>query len=241
MLLYYITDRQQFSGSEREKREKLLVRIADAAKCGIDFIQLRERDLPARELEALTADAMTAIRAPAPADVNSGKRTKLLVNSRIDVALAAGANGVHLRSTDVAASEARALAKATRSDPAGWPAGLLISVSCHSLREVRLAESHGADLVLFAPVFEKTAGSIAPHGVKGLRAVCQDRHAARPAAPVLALGGVTVRNAGECMQAGAAGVAGIRLFQEGDLAATVAELRSTADGGTALRAKNRRG
>lgn len=230
MLLYYITDRQQFSGSEREKRDKLLARIADAARWAIDFIQLRERDLPAGELEALAADAMTAIGAAAPADVNSGKRTKLLVNSRIDVALAAGANGVHLRSTDIAASEARALAaKVARSDPAGWPAGFLISVSCHSPREVRLAEGHGADLVLFAPVFEKTAGSISTHGVKGLRGVCHDRRAAQPAVPVLALGGVTVGNAKSCIQAGAAGLAGIRLFQEGDLAATVTELRSAKD------------
>lgn len=248
MLLYYITDRHQFSGPEREKREKLVARIACAAKCGVDFIQLRERDLPARELEALTAEAMAAVRSAAPGDFNSGKRTKLLVNSRIDVSLALGADGVHLRSTDMAASEARALvAQAAHGNSAGWPTGLLISVSCHSAPEVRLAESHGADLALFAPVFEKSGGSTPPHGLKGLRAVCRDRRAARPAVPVLALGGVTVNNAGSCLRAGAAGVAGIRLFQEGDLAATVAQLRSCADGGhsacfeTRFAPKNRRG
>ena len=225
MLLYYITDRRRFAGSEEEKKEKLLARIAEAARCGIDFIQLRERDLPARELEGLTSEAVTVVRAAALAESRARKCTKLLVNSRIDVALVASADGVHLRSTDIVASEARALAaKAATNSSAGRPGGFFISVACHSAREARLAESHGADLVLFAPVFEKTTESISPHGVKGLRAVCRDRHGARPAVPVLALGGVTVENASSCIRAGAAGVAGIRLFQEGDLAATVAEL-----------------
>jgi thiamine-phosphate pyrophosphorylase len=236
LLLYYITDRQQFSGPEREKRERLLARIASAAKCGIDFIQLRERDLPARELEALAAEALAAIHnlpPSVPTASGPGKHavvkslSKLLVNSRIDVALAIGADGVHLRAADMAASEARALAaRVVQNSSATATDSFLISVACHNRVEVRLAESHGADLVLFAPVFEKHMGeSLLPQGITGLRAVCRDRRAARPAVPVLALGGLTIHNAGACLRAGAAGVAAIRLFQEGDLDATVAELR----------------
>jgi thiamine-phosphate pyrophosphorylase len=234
LLLYYITDRYQFAGSDQEKKEKLLARIGWAAQCGVDYIQLRERDLTARELETLTSEAIAVVREAAAILSNAGKGTKLLVNSRMDVALATGADGVHLRSTDMAASEARAIvAKAWSRNEARAQGFFFISVSCHSGKEVRLAESHGADMVLFAPVFEKSEGRGAPHGIQGLRAVCRDSRAARPAVHVLALGGVTVNNAGACMHAGAAGVAGIRLFQEGDLAATVAVLRSLK---TSLRA-----
>lgn len=235
MLLYYITDRHQFPGTEPEKQQKLLARIAEAAQCGIDFIQLRERDLSARELESLAEKALVAIRSALSSALTaekSGPRppptrsSKLLINSRLDVALAVGADGVHLRSTDIAASEARAVvAKAFHENESPAAPGFVISVSCHSGAEVRLAEAHGADLVLFAPVFEKSDVSFAPHGIAGLRAVSRDKRAAQPPVPVLALGGVTIANAAACLRAGASGVAGIRLFQEGNLSETVSKLR----------------
>lgn len=220
MLLYYITDRQRFAGSEAEKRAKVLARIAEAANAGVDFVQLRERDLSARELESLAEKAREAIGQSSSAPPGP----KLLINSRLDVALAIGAHGVHLRADDISASEARAVASKAHSSRSA-SAKFYVSVSCHTPAEVRLAEAHGSDLVLFAPLFEKAGGQQEPHGIKGLSAVCRDRRAARPPVKVLALGGVVVENAAACLKAGAAGVAGIRLFQEGELRATIERLR----------------
>ncbi len=219
MLLYYITNRLAFAGTEAEKRAKLLHRIAEAANAGVDFVQLRERDLSARELERLAEKALRSVR-----QADAALRPKLLINSRLDVALAVGADGVHLRSDDITASEARAIAaKASDDRPVRT---VLFSVSCHTPAEVRLAEANGAELVLFAPVFEKAGEEVVAHGVKGLRAVCRDRRAARPPVPVLALGGVDIVRAKSCVAAGAAGVAGIRLFQEGDIGETAKQLRA---------------
>src|SRR5450755_169862 len=107
-LLYYITDRSQFRGDESARRGALLAKIAEAARAGVDYIQLRERDLSARELETLARDALTVVRhSSALRTENPEPRTRLLVNSRTDVALATGADGVHLRSNDVVAHEVR--------------------------------------------------------------------------------------------------------------------------------------
>lgn len=203
MLLYYITDRTQFAGDETSRRRALLDKIAEAARCGVNFIQLREKDLCARELEALARDAVLAVR-------ENSSRTRLLINSRTDVAIACGAGGVHLRSEDVFPGEVRA---AWRSMNA--PA---ISVSCHSPAEVARAAAEGADLAVFAPVFEKQGSAVV--GLGALRAACE--HPIK----VLALGGVTLENARACVEAGAAGVAGIRLFQGNDMARVVGALRS---------------
>src|SRR5713101_4720651 len=94
-LLYYITDRRQFPGNEASCRRKLLEKIAEAAHAGVDFIQLREKDLSSRDLELLAAEAIKSIRENAPRAGNRELRTDfgaaLLINSRTDVALAAGA------------------------------------------------------------------------------------------------------------------------------------------------------
>ena len=225
MLLYYITDRHPFAGSESEKQAQLLARIAEAARLGVDFIQLRERDLAARELEQLAQKVLLTIGKRSTTSTSA----KLLINSRLDVALAVGADGVHLRADDISASEARTVAaKASAKSIAS--AKFYISVSCHTPAEVRLAEAHGADLALFAPVFEKTGGQFEPHGIRSLRAVCRDSRAARPPIPILALGGVDIDNAASCLKAGAAGLAGIRIFQKGDLAGTVEKLRALEKG-----------
>jgi thiamine-phosphate pyrophosphorylase len=220
MIFYYITDRRQFPGSPAEQRARLLAKIAEASRAGVDLIQLREKDLPARDLEALAREAVRVIRE------NTGrKRTRLLINSRADVAIAAGADGVHLRGDDIAASEARVIfSKAGVHKP-------VIGVSCHSVSEVRLAESNGADFAVFGPVFEKSG---APgQGIAGVRAACgkvpaRGVEAAVPAGqmPVLALGGVTPDNAAACLEAGAAGVAAIRLFQENEIASIIEDLKS---------------
>jgi thiamine monophosphate synthase len=89
-----------------------------------------------------------------------------------------------------------------------------------------MVEAHGADFAVLAPIFEKAGDRSKPLGVEALRAAAERPRAAAQAMPVLALGGVTLQNAAECIRAGAAGVAGIRVFQTGDLKETVACLRA---------------
>jgi thiamine-phosphate pyrophosphorylase len=219
VLLYYITGRSQFAGDEKTRRERLLVKIAEAARAGVDYIQLRERDLSTRELEVVAREAVKVVRAAqgrddhAPAGLTT-RSTRLLINSRIDVALAVGADGVHLRSDDIAASDARAIAEQANR-------AFVVAVSCHTVDEVHSAEAQGADFAVFAPVFEKViALQRRESGVGALRQVCTG------SMPVLALGGVTLENARACLQAGTAGIAAIRLFQEHDVAGTVLKLRN---------------
>lgn len=222
MLTYYITERSQFAGGEAERRTRLLRMVGQAAAAGVDYIQLREKDLPTRELELLARDAFRAIR--------SEGTSKLIINHRTDVALAVGADGVHLTGSDVAASDARAVA--ARSEAVshlnrnngreGGAAQFLIAVSCHSADEVRLAYSHGADFAVLAPIFEK-AGVCEGIGLEELRRAARREQISdtqveagevRGDFPVFALGGVDRQRAPLCRAAGAAGVAGIRIFQE---------------------------
>jgi len=233
MLLYYITDRRQFPGTQDEQRRALLGKIADAARAGVDYIQLREKDLSARELERLAREAVALVRETR----NLKLETKLLINSRADVALAASADGVHLPSGDLTASEVRALWGSAARTSQLETRDCSIGVSCHSFEEVSSAESHAADFAVFGPVFEK-AGDPPPGkpgaGLAALRAACARGASVVPKTeagyatimPVLALGGVTLANANDCIRAGAAGLAGIRLFQDGDIARVVAELRA---------------
>jgi thiamine-phosphate pyrophosphorylase len=209
--LCYITDRRQFPGSEGDQERRLLAKIRECAAASVEFVQLREKDLAAHALEALAHKAMAAIPA--------GSSTRLLVNSRIDVALACDAHGVHLPAGSLSAGEARVI-----WDRSG-KTGAVIGVSVHSTDEAALAEANGADLALFGPVFEKD-GKRNPPGLEQLRRACQRSHPAAVPMPVLALGGITLENAQLCWAAGAAGIAGIRLFQECDVAQVVSVLRA---------------
>lgn len=213
MLLYYITDRTQFPGHEDARLSALLRKIAEAAACGVDYIQLREKDLSTRELESLAYAAVRAVQENSKAE-RGHSRTRLLINSRVDVAMACGADGVHLRSDDISPRDVRKIWSAHRSD---LP---VIGVSCHTVADVSRAASEGADFAVFAPVFEKQEVPEAPAtGLSLLRKACQQK------IPLLALGGVSLDNAGSCIEAGAAGVAGIRLFQKGNLRDVVPPLR----------------
>ncbi len=213
-ILYYITDRKAFPGDEANRRIRLLDKIAEAARQGVNYIQLREKDLSPRDLESLARQAIQVI-------ANQKLATILLINSRTDVAMATAANGVHLPADDISPEEVRTAWN--RSCGAGAlarensPRNQLIAVSCHSPQEVFQAAANQATFAVFAPVFEKKDAQ--PTGLEALSQAC---HAP---IPVLALGGVTLQNAQSCLQAGAAGIAAIRLFQENDIATIVGQLR----------------
>jgi thiamine-phosphate pyrophosphorylase len=188
VLRCYITDRRSAGGTEA-----LLEIIARVLSEGVDYVQIREKDLDARELLVLVRRALAL---PNPCGA------RFLVNSRLDVALAAGAGGVHLPSGSVAPRVLQALV----------PRGFVFAVSTHSVEQLRAAEAGGASFALFSPIFwtESKAEFGAPQGLAKLREA-----AAAVSIPVLALGGVTWENAPECLAAGAAGIAGIKLFQRG--------------------------
>jgi thiamine-phosphate pyrophosphorylase len=216
-LLYYITDRTAFAADELTRRQRLLEKIAEAARAGVDYIQLREKDMPTRELESLARDAvrvMNKVRAE-----NRELSTALLINSRTDIAVAVAAEGIHLRAGDISPQEVRKIWKYVSG--AGTPGrDPQIGISCHSAEAVHKAAGTGATFAVFAPVFEKKdSPARTPAGLKQLEKAC------RASIPVLALGGITIQNAESCLTAGAAGIAAIRLFQEHPVADVVGRLR----------------
>jgi thiamine-phosphate pyrophosphorylase len=182
MKRYYITDRKAVGGFR-----PLLDVIRDQMHLGVDFIQIREKDLAARELFNFTLTVLE-VRAR---EINPHAQPKILINTRADVARATGADGVHLPSTA----------------PRETLPGLLIGRSCHTVDEVRKTN---ADFVTFGPVFP-SPGKGPASGLNLLAEAC------RAAKAVYALGGITWENAADCMKAGATGIAGIRLFQQPDL------------------------
>jgi thiamine-phosphate pyrophosphorylase len=200
-----ITDRrrQPETQSEAVLRRQLLRLVEAWTAGGVHFIQLREKDLAVADLQSLAREMVEKIE---------HNRSKLLVNvsaaESAALAVAAGADGVHLagKPKPGAAQRARQIFRA-----AGLNA--IISVPCHTLDDIHVARKEQVDLMLYSPVFEKPAApEIAPQGLEALQRACT----AAEGIPVFALGGVTSRNARDCLTAGAAGVAGIRLFAAGD-------------------------
>ena len=168
------------------ERARILETIREAAGDGVSMIQIREKLLPARVLLDLVREAMNAC---------VGTATRIIVNERADVAIAAGADGVHLPEDSLTPGVIRK----------SIAAELIIGRSVHSLESAKRAAEDGADYVFFAPVFE-TPGKGEPVGVNELKRVCDELHGF----PVIALGGIDERNVADALEAGASGIAAIR-------------------------------
>jgi thiamine-phosphate pyrophosphorylase len=195
-----ITDRHRFG---HQGEAALIRRVTAAARAGIHLIQIRERDMADGALLALVARAVEAVR---------GTRTRILVNDRLDVAIAAGAHGVHLRGNSAPAPRVRAAV----------PASFLIGRSVHSRDEIaRVLDQGGTDYLLFGTVFATASKPDRPGtGLAGLLAAVNEAKGV----PVLAIGGVTVDNASHLAPTRCAGFAAIGQFADGaeeNLAATV--------------------
>jgi thiamine-phosphate pyrophosphorylase len=188
-LLCYITDRRQL------RSVSLAAVIRETVRAGVDIVQVREKDLTSRELIALVEEALSATREPGMGGA------RVVVNDRVDVALAGGADGAHLAAHSMPVQVVRRFV----------PRAFVIGVSCHSLGEAMAAESGGADYLVLGPVFETPSklGYGPPLGLEKLRNVTS-----RIRIPVLALGGITVDRIRPCLEAGASGIAGIRIFQD---------------------------
>jgi len=203
-LVYVITDRRLLLHQARTPELTCLIEFAEhAVAAGVDIIQIREPGLSACELLSLTE---------AIANLAHKSGTGVLINDRSDIAMSAGA-GVHLTTRSMSAGVVR---RAFGPD-------LMIGVSTHSSEEAKVAESAGADFIVFGPVFEtaskKQYGD--PVGLEALSQVANDL-----SIPVLALGGITLTNYSLALDAGAEGVAGISMFAQAlDLTTVVATIK----------------
>lgn len=211
-ILCYVTDHHSLDVAAGGNRETALAqRMQHALRAGVHWVQIREKDLPARNLVDLTRAAVRACK-----DFPPQSETRILVNDRCDVAWAAGAGGVH------AGEKSLPVRMLIEARGAGRLPNFLVGASCHSLDGAINAADEGADYLFFGPVFTtpSKAGFGTPQGLAKLAQVC-----AAVTIPVMAIGGITLENATACREAGAAGIAAIRLFQQsGELAGIVASL-----------------
>lgn len=198
--MYVITDRTRLSSTKPNELSKF---VNTALAAGVDIVQIRERDLPARSvLDVVRLACETASRTG----------SAVLVNDRIDVAEAAGA-GVHLTTHSVRVRDVR---RTFGND-------LLIGASTHTLREAQEAAEGGADFIVFGPIYDTESKRQygAPVGIDSLRTVVT-----AVKIPVLALGGLGLSNFREVLSCGAAGVAGISMFVGGNIGRTIASLKA---------------
>ena len=204
-ILCYVTDRRSLRLAAQENvMEALLQKVEAAAASGIDWIQLREKDLAGKDCATLTREALRRV---AQASSNTGQAPRILVNDRVDVALVERARGVHLGESSLPVEDAKRLIAAARPPVQDF----LVGVSCHSLEAAQSAARAGADYVFFGPVFATPSKAAfgQPQGLQRLVQVCRAVDI-----PVLAIGGITLENAAQCLASGVAGIAAIRLFQD---------------------------
>ena len=212
-LLYLITSGETTAQTTPATKDfaNVLELVRAAVAAAIDLVQIREKNLSASVLYELATSA---------AAITRGTATKLLVNDRSDIAFAAGADGVHLTTHSLRADVVR------RS----FGDEFLIGVSTHSLTEAGAARHNGADFVVFGPVFETPSKGEygAPVGLSSLAQVASELSPF----PVLALGGMEMSKVGDCIQAGAAGVAAIRMFSDperlGEIAIDIREMSTSS-------------
>ena len=198
----------------------LAERLTLAGQAGVDLLQIREPDLSAAELGALVRDVRTRL-----ADAGAAAGARIVVNERVDVALAAEADGVHLKADSIPTALVRRHV----------PAGFLVGRSVHTVDEARAAEAAGADYLIFGTVFP-SGSKPRGHRTAGLDALAGVTQAVR--VPVLAIGGISLNTVAAAAGAGAAGVAAIGLFFDaagpmddlrGRITQTVAGLRLAFD------------
>jgi thiamine-phosphate pyrophosphorylase len=211
-IVCYVTDRQSLRLDAGQSRESALVRrIENAVRAGLDWIQIREKDLPARDLLGVTRRAIGLCKS-----TSAQTETRILVNDRLDVAWAAGAAGIH------AGENSPPLRVLVQSVHVSLATDFLVGASCHSLASAANAAEAGADYLFFGPIFDTPSKArFGPaQGLAKLAQIC-----VAVSIPVIAIGGITVENAGQCLEAGAAGIAAIRLFQQdGNIPETAAQL-----------------
>jgi thiamine-phosphate pyrophosphorylase len=207
-LLCCVTDRRALPEVNPSVPLAALARkIEEVVAAGIDWVQIREKDLPASALASLTRQCL---QITAKYSTNRAGAIRVLVNDRLDVAIAERAHGVHLGEKSLPVAEAKRLVEsALRRQHVDEP--FLIGVSCHSIEAAMAAQRDDADYIFFGPVFSTPSKAAygEPQGLTKLAEVCRAL-----SIPVLAIGGITPENASSCLQAGAAGLAAIRLFQD---------------------------
>jgi thiamine-phosphate pyrophosphorylase len=219
-LLCYVTDRRSLAAANpAEPLAELTHKIAEIAAAGIDWVQIREKDLTIRDLASLTRQSLRIAKNVA---ASRFRPIRVLLNDRLDVAISERADGVHLGERSLPVGQAKRL---IQSVPVKQTIreSFLAGVSCHSLEAAQQAERDGADYIFFGPVFATPSKAIfgAPQGLDRLAQVCRS-----VSIPVLAIGGITSENATACRDAGAAGLAAIRMFQDArHLSGVVAAVR----------------
>jgi thiamine-phosphate pyrophosphorylase len=202
-IVCYVTD----SLGLVESGSGISAKIDAAVAASVDWVQIREKAMSAQQLLATAREAVTATnrKSVSASGLGAGK-TLVFLNDRLDVALAAGAGGVHLGGSSLPAGDViqwRQRAKGSTD--------LLVGVSCHSIEEIQRAEQVGVNYAFFGPVFDNPAKRPygPPQGIAKLAAACRSTQLR-----VIAIGGVTANNAADCLNAGAAGIAAIRMFQQ---------------------------
>jgi thiamine-phosphate pyrophosphorylase len=206
--LCYVTDRRSLAGADPSRgTQALLSAVRAAAEATVDWIQIREKDLSGRDLAALTREALRYVE---KTSIGSGTPPRIIVNDRLDVAIASRSGGAHLGESSLDVSEAKRLVQSLL--PAQPPLDdFLVGVSCHSLETAKAATRGGADYIFFGPIFATPSKAAfgQPQGLARLAELC-----ASVSIPVLAIGGITLENASSCLASGASGIAAIRLFQQ---------------------------
>ncbi len=190
-LTYLITDGSLNSQNFSNKSQQLIHTLEFAAKAGVSLIQIREKQLPVRQVFELTLQIVKFAQ---------HSNTKILLNDRADLALAAGADGVHLTTNSLSSEIIRQ----------NFPKKFIIGVSAHSLEKVQRAKEEGADFATFSPIFPTASKEQygAPQGIEKLKEVIESVGDF----PIIALGGINQDNCLRPFQVGAKGIAGISLF-----------------------------